>query len=97
MVWNSLLILNREFICQIQGKDPNEGYQTETVDDDKLPTPNFENLQLIVDEITSINDIMRKRKIGSFLIADNVKSNQPNCYRVSICVSWLRSLIKQRA
>lgn len=64
----------REIICQIQGKDPNEGYQTEA-EEDKLPLPNFDNLQQIVEDITSVNDLMRKRKISTQLLSENVHQN----------------------
>ena len=63
----------------IQGKDPNEGYQTnEQVEEDELPMPTYENLQQIVDELsTATSDILRKRKISAFIMQESVSSYQP--------------------
>ncbi|CDW88124.1 UNKNOWN [Stylonychia lemnae] len=59
-------------ICIIQGKDPNEGYQTEQqLEEDELPPPTFENISQIVEELQSNLDIIRKRKISSLLVAEN--------------------------
>ena len=44
-------------------------------EEEVLPTPNYDNLSLIVEEITQPMDLMRKRKIGSFILQDNVSLN----------------------
>jgi hypothetical protein len=41
----------------VQGKDPNEGYQTEQVEEEEIPMPTFDNLNQIVDELTAMNDM----------------------------------------
>ncbi len=40
----TLILFNREVICMVQGKDPNEGYQTEQVEEEEIPMPTYENL-----------------------------------------------------
>jgi len=59
----------------IQGKDPNDGYQTEQVEEDELPIPTYDNLQHIVEELSNLPDIMRKRKISQFILQDNVSKS----------------------
>ena len=41
----------------VQGKDPNEGYQTEQVEEEEIPMPTYENLQTIIEELTAMNDL----------------------------------------
>jgi hypothetical protein len=67
----------REAICVIQGKDPNDGYQTEIVEEDELPMPTYDNLGHIVEELSNLPDMMRKRKISSFILQENVSSLNP--------------------
>lgn len=69
-----------ESICIIQGKDPDEGYQAEVIEEEELPPPSVENLPTIVEEISNNNDILRKRKICTLLTKDNVSKRILNIY-----------------
>ena len=57
----------------VQGKDPNEGYQTEQVEEEEIPMPTYENLQTIIEELTAMNDLPRKRKLSSIIVSENVR------------------------
>lgn len=59
----------------VQGKDPNEGYQPDTVEEEEIPIPTYDNLGLIADELSSNFDMNRKRKISQLVIQDNVSSH----------------------
>ena len=45
------------------------------MEEDEIPMPTYENLQQIVEELTGMNDILRKRKISSIIMQDNVSLN----------------------
>ena len=63
----------RESICLLQGRDPNEvASQDEQNEDEILPSPSFENLPAISEEVTNILDMSKKRKISAFILQDNV-------------------------
>lgn len=34
--------------------------------------PTFDNLNIIIDELTAMNDLQRKRKLSSIIMAENV-------------------------
>jgi hypothetical protein len=38
------------------------------MEEEDLPMPTFDNLQIIVDELSGINDILKKRKIGQIIL-----------------------------
>ena len=59
----------------VQGKDPNEGYQTEQVEEEEIPMPTYENLQTIIEELTAMNDLPRKRKLSSIIVSENVRAS----------------------
>jgi hypothetical protein len=42
------------------------------MEEDELPMPNYDNLQLILEELTNISDLMRKRKISQSILQENV-------------------------
>ena len=63
----------RESICLLQGRDPNEVIsQDDQNDDDILPGPSYDNLHVIAEELSTIGDMGKKRKIAAFILQDNV-------------------------
>lgn len=57
----------------MQGKDPNELMsQDEAAEEEVLPQPSYDNLAFIAEELTGPLDLMKKRKISSFILQDNV-------------------------
>lgn len=71
-----------EIICQIQGKDPNaDDYQTNTEGcgnganemEEDLPLPTFDNLQHVIDELSSAStdNLARKRRCCHIILQDD--------------------------
>ena len=65
--------MNRESLCFLQGKDPNEIIsQEDQAEEEILPEPNYDNLQVIAEEIAGPSDLMKKRRIVMYLLQEGV-------------------------
>jgi len=60
----------RESICFLIGRNPSDYSQDD--EEEPLSDPMFDNLQAIMEELASVFDILRKRKISNQLLQDNV-------------------------
>jgi hypothetical protein len=46
--------------------------QEEQAEEEVLPQPSYDNLAYIAEEVSGPLDLMKKRKISSFILLDNV-------------------------